>query len=106
VIDAAGAIYVIGGSGNPVNFQDVWASTDRGARPDSLRGWSVGYWRYSRGTKGYPRSTKVFCRGYPRGTRGVLRSTRGVPQGYSRGTQGVLLGNYLKAGVLEGQMGY
>ncbi len=38
VIDAAGAIYVIGGiSGNYPNyifFHDVWASTDGGARPD------------------------------------------------------------------------
>ncbi len=31
VIDAAGAIYVIGGSG-PGYFNDVWASTDGGAR--------------------------------------------------------------------------
>jgi hypothetical protein len=38
VIDAAGAIYVIGGfNGNPdagINFNDVWVSTDGGARPD------------------------------------------------------------------------
>ncbi len=34
VVDAAGAIYVIDG-----NFlQDVWASTDGGARPDSVGG--------------------------------------------------------------------
>jgi hypothetical protein len=34
VIDAAGAIYVIGGWGDtyPYNLQDVWASTDGGAR--------------------------------------------------------------------------
>jgi hypothetical protein len=43
VIDAAGAIYVIGGSGN--NYQDVWASTDGGARPDLRRGVVGGtYW--------------------------------------------------------------
>ena len=34
VIDAAGAIYVIGGEGGTV-FNDVWVSTDGGARPDS-----------------------------------------------------------------------
>jgi hypothetical protein len=44
VIDAAGAIYVIGGysSGN-TDFQDVWASTDGGARAGpGRRGWSGG----------------------------------------------------------------
>ncbi len=37
VIDAAGAIYVIGGlgiNGTGINFNDVWVSTDGGARPD------------------------------------------------------------------------
>jgi hypothetical protein len=55
VIDAAGAIYVIGGYGSFTSFNDVWASTDGGARPDSvggvgrrvlegvLRGYSRGY---------------------------------------------------------------
>jgi hypothetical protein len=39
VIDAAGAIYVIGGDGdNTGYFNDVWASTDGGAPPDSVRG--------------------------------------------------------------------
>ncbi len=32
MVDAAGAIYVIGGSGSGYStFQDVWASTDGGA---------------------------------------------------------------------------
>jgi hypothetical protein len=31
VVDAAGAIYVIGGLGT-TNYNDVWASTDGGAR--------------------------------------------------------------------------
>jgi hypothetical protein len=31
VIDAAGAIYVIGGNDGGGSFQDVWASTDGGA---------------------------------------------------------------------------
>ena len=44
VVDAAGAIYVIGGSnyGYTVYFHDVWASTDGGARPDSVGGRSRG----------------------------------------------------------------
>ncbi len=39
-IDAAGAIYVIGGLGGSgsTNYRDVWASTDGGARPDSVVG--------------------------------------------------------------------
>ncbi len=60
VIDAAGAIYVIGGGsrttgshGHSITIsyhQDVWASTDGGAWPDSVKAWSVGYSRgYSRG---------------------------------------------------------
>ncbi len=36
VIDAAGAIYVIGGSKGHSSYNDVWA-TDGGARPDSRR---------------------------------------------------------------------
>ncbi len=37
VVDAAGAIYVIGGGdGGSGIFNDVWASTDGGARPDSV----------------------------------------------------------------------
>ncbi len=44
VIDAAGAIYVIGGDGDGHTFfSDVWASTDGGARPDCVWVWSVGY---------------------------------------------------------------
>ncbi len=39
VVDAAGAIYVIGGEGNGgILFNDVWVSTDGGARPDSGMG--------------------------------------------------------------------
>ncbi len=41
MIDAAGAIYVIGGQGIYGSlFSDVWVSTDGGARPDSGVGWS------------------------------------------------------------------
>ncbi len=47
VVDATGAIYVIGGrmKNGVYGFlyvKDVWASTDGGARPDSRRGWSGG----------------------------------------------------------------
>ncbi len=38
VVDAAGAIYVLGGWGRTDRYQDVWASTDGGARPDSVKG--------------------------------------------------------------------
>jgi hypothetical protein len=38
VIDAvSGAIYVIGGYGGTGYYQDVWVSTDGGARPASVR---------------------------------------------------------------------
>ena len=32
MIDAAGAIYVIGGTGGTTYYRDVWVSTDGGAR--------------------------------------------------------------------------
>ncbi len=38
VVDAAGAIYVIGGVNSATVYNDVWASTDGGARPDLGRG--------------------------------------------------------------------
>ncbi len=83
MIDAAGAIYVIGGFiSTYAHLQDVWVSSDGGARPDSVWGYSRGYtgWYaggYSGGTRGYHGSTK----GVRRGSIGVLRSTRGVLQG-------------------------
>ncbi len=53
VVDAAGTIYVIGGGGGTTDFNDVWASTDGGARPDSVKGVVGGYSRgYYRGTRG------------------------------------------------------
>jgi hypothetical protein len=73
VVDAAGAIYVIGGNSNyfgpgPTYFSDVWASTDGGSRPDSVQGGG-------QGVAGW------VLRGYSRGYLGVL-------QGYYRGTKG------------------
>ncbi len=54
VIDAAGAIYVIGGSGGTTDFNDVWASTDGGARTGLAPGLVGGY---SGGARGYYMST-------------------------------------------------
>jgi hypothetical protein len=57
VIDAAGAIYVIGGIGGGTDLNDVWASTDGGADRTRSKGrsggYSRGYYRVLRGTKGY-----------------------------------------------------
>jgi len=47
VIDAAGAIYVLGGLGS-TDYRDVWASTDTGA-DRLLEGYSRGGEGYSRG---------------------------------------------------------
>jgi hypothetical protein len=66
VVDAAGAIYVIGGDISSISsvtgYQDVWASTDGGAGPDSVKGWSGGTpWEVLRGTQGVLRG---YYRGY------------------------------------------
>ncbi len=58
VVDAAGAIFVIGGGGftgyGGTFFQDVWASTDGGAQARlGQRGRSVGTRGVLRGTRGY-----------------------------------------------------
>jgi hypothetical protein len=79
VIGAAGAIYVIGGQGSGGTlFQDVWASTDGGARAGLRRGGGRG--------------------GYCRGTSGVLQGTKGTTWGYCRGTHGYM-------GVIGGTKG-
>jgi hypothetical protein len=68
VIDAAGTIYVIGGSGfNGIFFNDVWASTDGGARPDSGAGRSGVLVGYQGGTTGG--GTRGVVLGYPRGSK-------------------------------------
>jgi hypothetical protein len=62
VIDAAGAIYVIGGYNSGTWYKDVWVSTDGGARAGlGQGGWSAG----TRGTRGY-------YRGGAWGNKGVL----------------------------------
>jgi hypothetical protein len=109
VIDAAGAIYVIGGYGTGIGYvQDVWVSTDGGADRARSRGWSGGY-------------STVVLRVTTGGTMGILRGTSGVVgvligttranTGYYRGFYGVLWGYYMGSwgtrGVLEGySMGY
>jgi hypothetical protein len=61
VIDAAGAIYVIGGEGgNTGYYQDVWASTDGGTLPNSAGGMVGGYSRGKRGNTGVLRGTKGY----------------------------------------------
>jgi hypothetical protein len=96
VIDAAGAIYVIGGGGgtdpNYIFFNDVWASTDGGAcrtRAGGGRGVLGGTQGVLGGTTGVATSTpgvlKRVLHGYYTGTMeypGVLLAY----WGYSRGT--------------------
>ncbi len=86
-IDAAGAIYVIGGyGGGTTPFQDVWASTDGGARPDYVGGWVDGV------LEGVLEWVLRKYSGVLRGSIGGLRSTRGgttgVLRGYYRGLEG------------------
>ncbi len=71
MIDAAGAIYVLGGysfsgtSGTTL-YNDVWVSTDGGAPPDSGKGGGRGVLKGDsrRGTRGYLRGTSGVLRGY------------------------------------------
>jgi hypothetical protein len=75
VIDAAGAIYVIGGRGfSGTHYQDVWVSTDGGAQA----GLAPGVLRGTKGTKALSRVLRVLA-----GQEGVTRV-----RGYSRGTMG------------------
>ncbi len=71
VVDASGAIYVIGGFDGGILYNDVWASIDGGVRPDSVGGRSGG----TGGTTGYSRVLHG-------GTAGVLW---GYDTGYDRG---------------------
>ncbi len=71
VIDAAGAVYVIGGfgyhNGNYTHLSDVWASSDRGADPTRA---VLG------GTIGVLRGAALYYRGY------YIGGTTGVPAVY------------------------
>ncbi len=64
VVDAAGAIYVIGGTFGTTRYKDVWVSTDGGARAGLGRGGGRGV------LEGAPQ-------GVLQGTTGVLGGTRG-----------------------------
>ncbi len=119
MIDAAGAIYVIGGGGGGTIFQDVWASTTGGAWPDSrgcLRRGTTGYygvlWGYYKAgvLVGYFTDTKVYHRVVagafrqelgPRGAvTGSFWALNRAIKGGIHGYQGVLkLGGHL--GVLD-----
>jgi hypothetical protein len=98
VIDAAGAIYVIGGTGSGTFYNDVWVSTDKGAvRTRGILDW---YLRIHEGTfvvlREYSGSTQGYYRGVEgglsctKGTQWVLWGTPGVLLGYSVGTYGIL----------------
>jgi hypothetical protein len=85
VIDAAGAIYIIGGGtwDGSIYYQDAWASTDGGARTGLARGCRGDLV----GTSGVlPDTTGLLW-----GTQGVLRAPIGVLE-YSRGVYGYLGG--------------
>ncbi len=79
MVDAAGAIYVLGGGGVAGVYNDVWASTDGGARAGLSRGggYAGKLGGYYMGTRGYSGGTKV------RGTWGILQGTK---LGYLGGT--------------------
>ncbi len=85
VVDAAGAIYVIGGLlGGATRYKDVWVSTNGGAQPDSI-GVVGGY------TKGVLRGTQGVLQGVLGGTHGYLGVFRGI-NGYQGVLKGVLRG--------------
>ncbi len=96
VVDAAGAIYVIGGIGSTL-YQDVWASTDGGARPD--RGGVV-----LGGTHGVPMVCHTCATGHA-GSRGVLegysQGTIVVPKVDTRGPRGLPRGPVVLLGCLR-----
>jgi hypothetical protein len=82
VIDAAGAIYVIGGFDTTTGYlNDVWQSTDGGTRPDFDKGVAGGtglvLGGYYRGTTGYYGGTGGVKRD-PGGTEGLLEGTQEV----------------------------
>ncbi len=90
VVGAAGAIYVIGGYNGNIYFNDVWVSTDGGARPDSA---------VLRDTHGVRKGYSGVLRGYSEysGSLGMLTGSIGgtgeytrVAMGYSVYSQGSL----------------
>jgi hypothetical protein len=94
VIDAAGAIYVIGGYGgrdSTTHFNDVWVSADGGARPDIVKGvvgGCLGVLRRYSGVLGYNGLLSDSTQGNYRGTTKVLEGSYGGLEGYLGGTLG------------------
>jgi hypothetical protein len=90
VIDAAGAIFVIGGVSNDGTYSstlyhDVWVSTDGGARPAYVRGGRGVHWLGTTGVlQEYYKGTPGVMEGYYTVTMG--EGVLWVLQGYSRGT--------------------
>jgi hypothetical protein len=79
MIDAAGAIYVIGGGGfTDTRYDDVWKSTDGGQ---------------DRAPAGYSGGTGWVLLGYYRGIRGGMFGARLVLKVYPRGCSGVFGGS-------------
>jgi hypothetical protein len=104
VIDAAGAIYVIGGRGNgAVVNRDVWVSTDGGgADRTRAHGGQGVLGGYDGGTKGLLQGLIWGTQGYykeygvlnhvPKGYRRALSRVVGVPKGVCSGLSGPLKG--------------
>ncbi len=75
MIDAAGAIYVLGGRYGSGNYlADVWASTDGGVHRTRAEGGRAVLGGHSRGYLG----GFIIIEMYYRGTRGALRCTIGA----------------------------
>ncbi len=82
MVDAAGAIYVLGGYGYGTTgdtfLHDVWASTDGGARAGLSRG-VLGVWVLEgvlKGTKGY-NSVLQGTKGYNKVLQGTIGDAKG-----------------------------
>jgi hypothetical protein len=108
VVDAAGAIYVIGGW-NGTNYNDVWVSNDGGA--DRTRGAGV-LEGYVRVLEGYLWVLEGLLMGYSMVLTGYSGVAARVPRDYLRGTPMVLPGDCTHArgrnsrGALAHSVGY
>ncbi len=99
MVDAAGAVYVIGGwnvvlGTGAFYYNDVWVSTDGGARPDSGTGGG------RRGALGYYEGYSAVLLGTIGGTKGTTRVRSGSEPGYLGGTFWYYRGTKDTAGVL------
>ncbi len=87
VIDAAGTIYLMGGSDARNGFNDVWVGTNKGA--NRTQGHSAG-----------TQEVLIGYTGYTGGTQETLKGAQGVLKEASRGTPGALEGLHPQ-GVLK-----